>query len=347
MSLLGATWAYAQATVLVAAVGNPEDPALSEVIGKAASIELQSAGLSSSVESHANSSQIDEATAQRTASSMQADFLLIIAYSQKASAVKMALSFRRVSDGTTIGHEEQTVPFDLNLDTHVSASVQSLLSEPAVENAIQGAIKKSRSARHPSSAPPSSIAGRTGGGAAPGKAPREPSPATTAGLAPTPRRLGFAWSMRGAPLLLVGNASNYFRYGAGLSMFTGMVFPRRVLTLEAGALTGAAQLFPAAGLSQGKVYTFLGGLQSRIGTRAGLPVQLSLRVAGGAAVIMLVPPSGSPEAKTDFFASGGLAASIRVFKAVEVGAELGLLAVFEERYPILAFAPSLTVGISP
>lgn len=331
--------------MLVAAIGNPENRALSEVVSTAASVELQTAGLSSSVESNGNGGAIDQASAQKAASSLQSDFLLIIAYSEKNSMVEMALSFRGVRGGTTIGHEERRVAFDLNLDSHVSDAVQSLLAEPAVEKAIQNATEVATNARARTSAPRASRSSATNGGAAHGAAPRESSLTATAPVAPVSQHLRFAWSMKGEPLILVGNASNYFRYGAGVSMFAGLRFPERAITLEAGAVAGAAQLYPATGFSQGKVYTFLGGLQSRVGTRASFPIRLSARVSGGAAVIMVLPPSGATEAKTDLFASGGLAASLRIFKTVELGAELGLLAVFEQRYPILAFTPALTVGL--
>lgn len=346
--------AFAGASIAVATVGNPPDPSLSKVVGRAAAVQLQHDGISvprvSDVSGASSTSQL-----KRFTRSSHGDFFLLLSYTQSNAQVRLGLTLRDARSWKIVGSDVRSVPFDLNLDSHVADTVARLLSQPGVESAL-ASISAAPSSSGKTSSPSTSAGSPAEGGGhstAPAKrAPGAPSGKSQRGGAVAgaevpsgPGRVRFAAALRGAPLILVGNASNYFRYGGGVSLFAGVRVPFSAFALEGGALAGAGELFPAVGLSAGKAYTFWGGAEVGIGTPDRFPVRLGLRVASGAAVI-LAEPTGSPaEAKTDLFASGGVNATLDIVGALRLGIELNTLVVFETRYPIIAIAPSLVIGL--
>ncbi len=360
----------AQAVVLVLALGNPKDAALSNVIVKAASVQLNQDSAVVSKEATETQAAAAQGSSPVGVGSVSADFLLVVDYSREGQNVRVELSLRNADTAATVASYSDLVPFDLDLDVRVSDAVGKLMSMPGVQGAIHAAAEARKASMASGSGSEtgtpaasqggSATAGTNGGqsgGSTAGKSPAggrgvETLPGaqgtgTQASAASAEKRWAFAFSGGGAPLILVGNASNYFRYGASGSLFAGARFPYSRINLEAGLTVGGAALFPAAGVSAGMVYSAMGGPQLRLSTPSSLPVGIGLLASGGAAVIIARPTGAGLAAKTDIYVSGAITARLRVFRSMVIGTELGIFVAFEERYPLIAFAPTLTLGFSP
>ncbi len=335
--------AFSQAVVLVLAVGNPSDPALSQVVARAATVELGT--LSDVAAREASNEAATTPTGIPSAGEDSADFLLVVNYSRQSDSVRLDASLRTAADAAAIATESATYPFDLNLDTNVSALIGTLFSDAKVAAAIRAAALARKSAPRPDTG--SASAAST---SQPPTTPDTSATSTSELEKPKktpPHRWGFASDLSGSPLLFVGTASNYFRYGGGGALFFGARLPFARTNVEAGVTAGGAALFPAVGLSAGMVYSVLGGPQIRVGTPQSLPVGIGIQVKGGAAIILAKPAGQALAAKTDLFAGGGLTAHLRLMRSLTIGMEVGVLTIFEERYPLIAIEPVLKVGFSP
>lgn len=325
--------AYGEVTVIVVSLGNPQDPGLSHVISSSAAVQLQQAGLAASSGTAAGG-----ATAGAGAKPNAAAFALFISYSRKGGQLALELSFRDTHTGKTISAFGKTVPFDLNLDTSVSQLVKALIARPEVVDAIKRA-EQAAQAQVAKAAPTPAPSG--------GALPVETIPPRTAPAAAAGARWRFVADLHGAPMILVGTASNYFRYGADVSVFTALRLPPQKLSVETGLQVSASQLFSVFGSSDGRVYALSAGPEVRIGNAPGSPAHIGLTASGGASVILAQPAGAGFLAKTDPYVGAGINATMKIFRSVTLGVEIGSRVIFEERYPIVAVLPALAVGFSP
>ncbi len=312
---------FAQPQVYLDSLGSPQQATLRGVVDGAAKLELERAGLKALVVGGA--ADLSDAAVVRAARRSGSPFLLLVRYRTESDTVALAASFIDAGSGRSLQERKESLAVDLNLDAHVAAAVRSLLEDRAVQEAIEAARRaeaRERSARSPVRAAVLQAGGRPSGAS-----------------------WGLAAGVQVAPLFLIGGGSNYFRYGADLSLFGGVQLTVRTLSLQTGLHVGATQLFPVAGLLPGSAYLFLGGPEVRLGTASGA-VRVAARASGGAAVIMVRMDGQAAQATTVPYAEGGLDASVEVMGGLALGMELDFLTAFESEYPIMGFAPSLTVG---
>lgn len=361
MLLLASTAAAAQAEprIYLLASGTPSNPALSNVIERAAQLQLRGAGLTGVVGGRLPSVTGGPPEGATAAAQPQSSFVLSVRFRTESGKVLMDLSFADAAGGKLLDESSVAFPLDLNLDVRVGAAVKQVLASAAVRAALAAARRaadqtRAASSPHGSASPAGGPSVQAEGGVAGKAVPARPQESGVATLAPgaastaTPAkpRWGFTASGQAAPLVLVGGASSYFRYGADLSLFAGTRLPTRGLVLQVGVKLGATELFPVSGLLPGQAYLLLAGPEVRIENGVSSPVGVAARASAGAAVILLRMAGASTQAKTVPYVDAGLSTSLRLIGTVRLGVALGYLAAFESEFPIMGFAPALEVGNS-
>lgn len=329
----------AEVKVFVVAEGSPQDQGMSRVLSRAALLAVQSEGFAGVVPSGTATSPTQTPALLSEAKGKGAAFLLLLRYRTAANILTLETSLVETASGSTLSARTATHPLNLNLDSGVTADARIVFADPRAAAAMKRARELASAAQRPSgsgaSAKPS---GEQAGATA-------PKPGEAQGhREPEKPALGLALSGQGAPLILIGNGSSFFRYGALGTVFGGARYPLSGITLHGGLQVGVAGLFPVPGLPAAKVYTVLSGLEIGAATPTGSLVGVGLNATGGAAVIALQMPGAPLLAKTVPFVEGGVAAYVHVTKRLAIGIDVAFLAVFEGSYPIMGLAPALVVG---
>ncbi len=330
---------FSQVTVLQVISGSAGDPRIQSIVSRTTSIELERAGLTPVIPRNDLTANPSEDIAVSAARRAEAQYLLFIHSGISGDSLYLEMSLTRVRDRKRIGADNRTLPIDINLDNTLAFAIRSFLEDKSIVAEVRAAQEANpgKGGPVPAEAPPVPVPKISG----PGRV--ESLPRSTEEKSSA----GFSFDAGVAPLLLVGTASDYFRYGLAFGLSFGYSFPVFGLAAAVGVDAGAIRIFPIPELPQGTVYAFSAGPSLQLGTPARAKVSLMLRVTPAASVLTVQLPNGPLLAKTIPSIESDLAARLRVAPAWVVGMRLGFIAIFEPRYPIMGFMPAVFVGFEP
>jgi hypothetical protein len=343
--LLVASSAFAQSpeTVLQVVTGTPPDLELMAVISGSARVELLRAGLDDQ-EPSLIAPEGDESAIRERALARGTDYIVQINFtgdSEGGSAVgdiDFDVTLYRTSDGAILASDQVETFVDLTLDSRVARAVRSLVYEAGVDG--------------PRIVQAEPDDGDEGNGGGPddtsgngGQVNIRPPPPVVTTQGPPPR--GVAVAVEGAPLLLVGGASDTFRYGVSGSVSTLYRPGFSRFGFEVGLRIGAMRLFQNEDIVGGQAYVGIAGAEVAVGNVYRSPTRISARASGGVAVITVVTESQDILAKAVPYASGGVEAIVAVWRGISVGILAEYVVVFEEQLPVMGVSPSVVLRLGP
>lgn len=146
--------------------------------------------------------------------------------------------------------------------------------------------------------------------------------------------------------MVVGSATEYFRYGASSALSVGFSHGNDRVYLGAGARVSAVRIFKDSQVSGGKLFVTTGGAQIKVGTASPALRRFTGRVSTGAAAVTVIDSDGS-QTKTVPYADAGIGAGIPIGERGLLGGEVSFLVVFEQGLPVMGVVPSVTFSLEP
>ncbi|MDA8424734.1 MAG: hypothetical protein M0Z80_01235 [Treponema sp.] len=257
--------------------------------------------------------------------------------------VRLSIALSDRASGRILASAELSEPVTLELDSRLAAVVRRMLAQagldklpphgeakPAALGAVEG---KPRATKAASAAVPAATVSAMPPG----------SDIRSATIVPE-GRAGPSLQVHAAPLLIVGGGSDYFQYGADVSLFVGGDRRFGNLSLGGGLRTDVARIFPAAAPGQGYVYLSTFGLEGRLTAPATGGFRFFVRAAGGPCLVAASPDSSSAELKVLPQATSSLGLSLGHPEGFTLDVDLGFYALFEREIPLMAFMPGLAAG---
>lgn len=168
-----------------------------------------------------------------------------------------------------------------------------------------------------------------------------PSTLPAAGGSASPSRLGL--DLSSAPVLVVGAAAEYFRFGFDASCSLGYSFRLDAFLLEAGLRAGYALLY-SAGQVGGEVHLASLGPELRVRWPVEGRFRALLRLGAGPLYLAVAPEAGESLGKVLPCCAAGLGLEFRPSPGFSLGLEVGILAVFERSFPLVGLAPGLVAA---
>ena len=328
--VLAGAAAHANDSVLQVFVGSEVDSRVEEVLYLAAGVELTRAGLTSrrtQVPVTDSSGAIDRSLVSQAADRAGADLVLLMAYERRASEIHIELLLDRPSFDGPLAERSMTTPFDLDLDSRVAAVVRELIEEAGVE--------RSRTAQ-------TSIEGFGFSPRPPAAGPAAPEPTV---IPPElPRVSGPEFAVATSGLLVVGGATELFRYGVAGSLSGGYVPAGRRLGILVGARSSVIRFFTEESVVGGDLYVVTAGPDIHIGSAYRSPARVAVRSSAGVAALVIV---GAEEtlAKSVPFVDLGVAVRLPLGRVISIGMEVNYLTVLEPDFPLMGFTPAFTVSL--
>ncbi len=353
---------FAQTRILVAVNGNSSDPRLAAIVSRTAALEAERSGLTAVTREGAQGSSApgDLTAAARNAG---APVLLRATYQEQSAGLELKMALIRVDGGSTIGETAVSLEINLDLDARLSAVFHTFFTSSSVADYLKTVAQAepqtaARSAPEPVAPPaatrPASPAPKAESPPTPTTTPTPARPQTTPTAPPAPQTVpetravsGFTFSIGGAPLLLVGTASDIFRYGIRIDASAEYRFPLLHAVASTGLEIGATRIFPVSDAVQGTVYVMSAGPVFRIGTSGDSPASVFLKLTGGPAVLTAQVSGGQLLAKTLISAEGALSARLRLGPRLLLSADIGYLTVFEPSSPVMGLVPGISLVFEP
>ncbi len=296
--------------------GTPSDEMLDRVLSKACMIELSRTGLTP--------------YSNIPAAGTDLSYLLVCRYQVIGSRITIVLDLRTLPSGESFASREFTRPLDLQLDTEVAEVLRGMIDHLALQEERIGQTPRADEAATPAET-----------------AFTDSLPTVSRPLEPTtapdnPVSGGPAFGVRGAPVLIVGKACEYFRYSASTSAFAGYRFPISEMSVETGLQIGYLKLFPSPDVPDGTAFLVTAGLQNRAESATGAPVRMFLRAGGGIAVLTVESEIIEQGTKAMPYIDGGIGTGVLMGRRLTIGLEIGSIVVFERIHPIIGIAPALS-----
>lgn len=324
--VLGPT-AYGEPRAVLEVKGKPEDLRLSEIVARSAAIEAQKAGLALLLKG----ATVLPATPGTPAADSTAEYLLETSFDTSDDTVALAIRLYSADRKNQIAEAQATFPIRLDLDAGLATEFHSFFLKPEVRKAIAAAAEASPPGVSPQSPPKA-----------------QPTPGTAPPVAVTPDytvRPGFTLAFSGAPFLLVGSASDYFRYGVRVEAAGGYRFELLHLSAQAQLEVGVVRIFPVPELPQGSVYVVSASAAFQIGTPSNARTSVAFKVAGGPAALTEQLPGGPLRAKTVLSLEGTLNGRVRLSRSLLIGADIGYLTIFESATPVMGIVPGISLTL--
>lgn len=335
---------HAQTRILIESSGGAEARGLAGIVERCAVLALERAGFEPA----------------RAGGEGAPEALLLCSASLSESGFELSLELRSAGEGQTLLAEALlSGRLSLDLDERLIEEVSALLEASGLEPGPPPAPRPAVASLPEERAPPAGAAASANAEApvlarapAGGEAVLKtgPAPLSAGGEAlvipqsggpPALSRLGLGLST--APVLVVGAASDYFRFGFDASCSLGYSFRFGSFSLEAGLRAGYALLY-SAGQVGGEVHLASLGPEFRGRWPAEGRLRAYLRGGLGPLYLAVSPESGETLGKLLPFCSAGLGLEFRPSPGFSLGLEVGLLAVFERNLPLLGLAPGLVAA---
>lgn len=234
-------------------------------------------------------------------------------------------------------------PVTLELDARLAAAVRRMLAEAGLDKLPPRSEAKPTVVGAVGGKPRATKAASDGVPAAAVSAMPPGSEVRSAAIVPE-RRTGPSLQFHAAPLLIVGGGSDYFQYGADISVFLGGERRLGDLSLGGGLRADVARIFPTLAPGQGYVYLSSFGLEGRLIAPATGGFRFFVRAAGGPCLVAASPDSSSTELKLLPQGSSSLGLRLGDPESFTLDVDLGFYALFEREVPLMAFMPGLAAG---
>lgn len=176
----------------------------------------------------------------------------------------------------------------------------------------------------------------------------EPHPETGAGdledAARPPVAVRFDSSVSAAGVVLFGDITEFFHYGAGGRFSAGAEWVRESWSLSLGAAVSVVRVFNDRGVTGGPLYLSTAGPNIELGSGASVPYRIVFGVSGGLALITVAQEAGALT-KTVPYAELGVHSNLPLGARLSLGGGVRFTAVFDPDLVIMGAAPSFTARI--
>lgn len=335
--------AAAQDTVLHVFESSQRDKQFENVLYLAAGVELTQAGLSSTRRSEASrvgADDLEPAALFEIEKGDEADYLLIAHYAKGRDRARIEFSLYGKQSDEPLARTEAEVSLDIDLDSQVASAANRLVEEAAIagqpkgEAIVEGVMpigaepQPEHQLEPPTEEPP----------------PEQTPPPSSASTSSATR--GFGSTVMAGGLMVVGNATEYYRYGASSALSAGFLQGRERAYIGAGARVSVIRFFKDDHVSRGELVVTTGGAQIKVGTASPAVRRFIGRVSTGAAAVTVID-SDESRTKTVPYADAGIGAGIPLGERGLLGGEVSFLVVFEQGFPVMGVVPSVTFTLEP
>lgn len=323
--LVAALGVTADEAVLQVLIGSPPNARLEEILYLASGVELNRAGLTSrrmSTSPQGDSDAANRRMIEAEARAGQTSYVLLVQYAPGDTTIAVDFTLYESFGEAPVATAELQSPIDIDLDRRVADEVRDLLAEAGVRGERTSATTVE------------GIGLASSAGPAPGSA-----------VALTPVS-GLEFGVMTSGLLVVGAATEYFRYGVAGTL-SGTYAPSfSGVGASFGARSSVIRVFSDEGVEGGALYVITAGPEAFVGSRYRGPTRIGARASAGAAVLM-VSREAETIAKTVPYVDAGVAARLPLGALFSIGLEVNYLVVLERGFPLMGFSPSITVSMEP
>lgn len=357
-----ASAAYARESVIQHFASASPDPAIEELLYFAGGVAVTGASFSSSRTSHEPAPATLESSLEALRDRPDVaghDWLMAFEYQETGEALVLHIAIVDLSRDELRARHHATLPITVNLDTAIEQEVRQLIADAGLtqftlragilEGVLSGA--GSGSLRSTGDALGTGETGGMGRATPPTitETPQVPElppqfPDEERRGTPLTRVSGLESSIIGSGLFLVGEASDLFRYGAGVQFSVGYSSAGESRSTSYGARGAVYRIFADRDVFGGQLYLVSLGPDLHVSTIYRDPSRVTVRVSAGPAALAVVE-EGETLAKLVPYVDAGATARLPLGKRISIGGELSLLAIFEEGLPLIGIAPSLLLGV--
>lgn len=174
----------------------------------------------------------------------------------------------------------------------------------------------------------------------PAPAPEPESPAEPA------RVSGLELSLRGSALVVIGDGTEFFRYGATGAASAGYTPPGGRIAVTYGGRAAFSHVFTDTGVSGGTVFVTTVGPEIQVGTAFREPARSAVRLSAGAAVVTVRTDDRTMH-KTVPYAEVGGNSRIPFGERFSIGGEVSLKSIFEGSLPLIGLSTTLFISLDP
>lgn len=251
-----------------------------------------------------------------------AKYLLGIAYTSREAGADIGFSISESGEqGVSLAETSFFLTIDYSIDSQISGEVARLLEAAGLNQERDGEKK-----------PASAIKGLFSSALANEMSPEEIKAA---------KALRFEPSLTAGGVVFIGEATDYFRYGAIASLQLVLRKPWKSWSLSAGARVSGLRAFNDSGVTGGPLYISTAGANLQIGTGYSRLYHFSAAASGGVAVISVTGDETLHKAVP--YADAGISIQVPVRKTFFIGFDMRCLLVFDEDMLIMGMAPALSL----
>lgn len=251
-----------------------------------------------------------------------ARYVLAIAYTSRGTEADVGFSLSESDDADNpLVRSSFLLTIDYSIDSQIAAEVARLLDTAGMKPERDGEQE-----------PESAIKGLFSSALAKEMSPEEIQAATA---------IRFETSVSAGGVVFIGDATDYFRYGAIASIQLAMRKPWKSWSLSAGLRASGLRAFNDGGVTGGPLYISTAGANLQIGTGYSRLYRFSAGASGGVAVISITGDETLNKAVP--YADAGVSIQLPVRKTVFVGFDMRYLLVFDEDMLIMGMAPALSL----
>ena len=271
----------------------------------------------------------------RRAVERQWEYILLVRYEMEngnSGSARVVLTLFREDFGTSLATVRLEAPLDIELDLRVAVALRRLVLQaginrvPTGEEFIEGVTPVF-------DRPPETV---------------EPAPEIREVLRdaePVAAAVaGFEYSVLMSGIVLLGDATEFFRYGMGGVVNVGYARQRDTFSATIGARLALMRVFTDSGISGGDLYITTLGPDIHVGTSVRAPSRVGARLCGGAALIT-VNARDETLRKIVPYLDVGFNARIPLGARLSFGGELSLLSVFEKEFPLVGISPAVMLTL--
>lgn len=268
------------------------------------------------------------------------DYILLTEYIAKASEVKISYTLFTASIPEHIlAVWEFDLSIDYNLDEQIAGAVEQLLKTAHIEAAttkqaeIGELLPEFSQVEAEDSTNPDSLGQDASTGA------NLQEELTTGQAQP----IKFDSSVSAAVVILLGEVTEYFHYGAAGLLTAGVLWPLESFSINLDTKFSLIRVFNNEGVVGGPLYLSTAGLNLQIGTGADSSYRATIGISGGAALITV---AGATEimTKTVPYADIGVYTTFLLGEYFFLGGNFGFMMIFDHDLLIMGISPTLTLG---